>query len=122
MIMDTQLCCIIDYLQNDIIEGKWLMKVDVEMAAQFDVPNDVRRNPTIAWRKSKNRRIEFLDILLINFLRYLPAVYQGSSARQRTKTVQFHLCITHHLASCWKYHLPYFVGHSHPLSSMHVRD
>ena len=27
------------------------MKMDIEMASQFDVPNDVRRNPTIAWRK-----------------------------------------------------------------------
>ena len=37
--------CIIDYLLNDVIEGEWLMKMDVEMAAPFDVPNDLRRNP-----------------------------------------------------------------------------
>ena len=59
--------CILDCLQNDVIDEKWLMKMDVEMAAQFDVPNDVKRNPTIVWRKLKNRRIEFLDVLLIKF-------------------------------------------------------
>ena len=34
------------------------MKMDAEIAAQFNVLNDVRRNPTIAWRKSNNRQIE----------------------------------------------------------------
>ena len=29
--------------------------MDVEMAAQFDAPSDIRKNPTIAWRKSNNR-------------------------------------------------------------------
>ena len=47
--------------------------MDVEMAAQLDVPNDVRRNPIIVWRKLKNRQIEFFDTILIN-LRYLPAI------------------------------------------------
>ena len=37
------------------------------MGAHFDVLNDVRRNPTIVRRKSKNHQLEFLDILLINF-------------------------------------------------------
>ena len=37
--------------------------MDVEMAAQFHVPNDLRRNPTKAWRKLKNHQIELLDIL-----------------------------------------------------------
>ena len=44
-----------EYLPNDVMKEKWLMKMAVEMAAQFNIPNDVRRNPTIVWRESKKR-------------------------------------------------------------------
>ena len=48
------------------------MKMDVKVAAQLDVLNNVRRYPTIAWGKWKNRGIDFLDMLLINFPFRLP--------------------------------------------------
>ena len=34
---------ILDYLPNDAIEGKWLMKMDILMVVQFDVPNANRK-------------------------------------------------------------------------------
>ena len=49
---------------NDVIEGKWLMKMDVEMAAQFDVPNDVRRKPKI-------RSLEEIEKLLNRIFKFL---------------------------------------------------